>query len=228
MFCSKSAKSNDELISQLKERREIKSGKIEKVMRLVDRGDFAKDDLYEDCPQYIGYGATISAPNIHAFALEHLEDLLKEGNKVLDVGSGSGYLSTCFAYLVGKSGQVIGIDHIKELVDWSYSNIRKNHSDLLKSKRIQFIVGDGREGYAENGPYQAIHVGAAAKKTPQKLLDQLAPGGKLLIPVYSLSNPGTQTLEQIEKTEDGQIFRTKLMGVRFVPLTDKEVQWNED
>ena len=113
MFCSKSAKSNDELISQLKERREIKSGKIEKVMRLVDRGDFAKDDLYEDCPQYIGYGATISAPNIHAFALEQLEDVLKEGNKVLDVGSGSGYLTTCFAYLVGKSGQVIGIDHIK-------------------------------------------------------------------------------------------------------------------
>ena len=52
-------------------------------MRLVDRGDFAKDDLYEDCPQYIGYGATISAPNIHAFALEQLEDVLKEGNKVL-------------------------------------------------------------------------------------------------------------------------------------------------
>ena len=91
----------------------VKSAKIEKVMRLVDRGDFAKDDLYEDSPQYIGYGATISAPNIHAFALEHLEDVLKQGNKVLDVGSGSGYLSTCFAYLVGKSGQVIGIDHIK-------------------------------------------------------------------------------------------------------------------
>ena len=118
--------------------------------------------------------------------------------------------------------------NFKELVDWSHSNISKHHSDLLKSKRIQFIVRDGREGYAENGPYQAIHVGAAAKKTPQKLLDQLAPGGKLLIPVYSLSNPGTQTLEQIDKTEDGQIFRTKLMGVRFVPLTDKEVQWNED
>jgi protein-L-isoaspartate(D-aspartate) O-methyltransferase len=91
-----------------------------------------------------------------------------------------------------------------------------------------FQLGSGNISSNSSLNYQAIHVGAAAKKSPQKLLDQLAPGGKLLIPVYSLSNPGTQALEQIEKTEDGQIFRTKLLGVRFVLLTDKEVQWNED
>ena len=82
------------------------------------------------------------------------------------MGSGSGYLTVCFAQMVGTSGKVVGIDHIKELVEWSESNVKKNNKDLLND-RIKLVVGDGRQGYAQNGPYHAIHVGAAAPTLPQ-------------------------------------------------------------
>ena len=104
---------------------------------------------------------------MHAYALELLRDQLKEGNKALDVGSGSGYLTVCFAQMVGPAGKVVGIDHIQELVDWSESNVQKNHGDLLQNGRIKLVVGDGRQGYAQDGPYHAIHVGAAAPTLPQ-------------------------------------------------------------
>jgi protein-L-isoaspartate(D-aspartate) O-methyltransferase len=103
----------------------------------------------------------------HAYALELLRDQLKEGNKALDVGSGSGYLTVCFAHMVGESGKVIGIDHIKQLVEWSELNVKKNNSELLTSGRVKLVVGDGRLGYPQDGPYHAIHVGAAAPTLPQ-------------------------------------------------------------
>ena len=99
--------------------------------------------------------------------MELLENQLKEGHKALDVGSGSGILTTCFAHMVGPSGKVVGIDHIQQLVDWSISNVQKNHKDLLDSGRVKLVVGDGRLGYPQDGPYHAIHVGAAAPELPQ-------------------------------------------------------------
>merc|ERR1712110_78297 len=122
---------NEELITKLRANGVISSDKVEQVMKSVDRGDFCKHNPYSDSPQGIGYGVTISAPHMHAYALELLKDQLKEGNKALDVGSGSGYLTVCFAKMVGNKGSVLGIDHVKELVDWSESNVQKNHGDLL-------------------------------------------------------------------------------------------------
>ena len=112
--------------------------------------------------------------------MELLENQLKEGHKALDVGSGSGILTTCFAHMVGPSGKVVGIDHIQQLVDWSISNVQKNHQDLLESGRVKLVVGDGRLGYPQDGPYHAIHVGAAAPELPQ-----------------SVRFPGTQILREI-------------------------------
>ncbi|XP_029281638.1 protein-L-isoaspartate(D-aspartate) O-methyltransferase-like [Cottoperca gobio] len=152
-------------------------------MLATDRAHFSRCNPYMDSPQSIGYQATISAPHMHAYALELLHDQLYEGAKALDVGSGSGILSVCFARMVGAKGKVIGIDHIQELVDDSVTNVKKDDPSLITSGRIRLIVGDGRMGLTEEAPYDAIHVGAAAPNVPQALLDQLKPGGRLILPV---------------------------------------------
>ena len=145
----------------------------------VDRAHYAPHAPYQDSPQSIGHRATISAPHMHAAACESLLPFLKPGSKVLDVGSGSGYLTHVLAELVKPGGVVVGIEHIQPLVDIGTTNTRKSAEgrELMENGGIKYVKADGRLGWAEGAPYDAIHVGAAAAEFHQTLIDQLkAPG----------------------------------------------------
>jgi len=218
-----SGSTSAELISNMAKNGLISSSRVINAMKAVDRGNYVlnKRDAYEDSPQPIGHSATISAPHMHAHALENLLPYLNPGSKVLDVGSGSGYLCAVIHKLVGPNGKVVGIDHISELVNWSVENLKKDGlGDVVKDGSIVMVTGDGRKGYPKFAPYDAIHVGAAAPHLPQELVDQLASPGRMFIPVGDHS----QAIIQVDKDAQGNVTQKELFGVMYVPLTDEHKQ----
>lgn len=156
------------------------------------------------------------------------------GPRVLDIGSGSGYLTTVLAHLVGPGGKVVGVEHIQSLVDMANANVAKSEDGraMLESGRLRFVKADGRLGFIETegnddnndtggggkgkGYWDAIHVGAAAKEAHKELVDQLRAPGRLFIPV----GEEAQHIWVIDKMEDGSVVREKSFGVWYVPLTD--------
>ncbi|KAL1948970.1 hypothetical protein VTO73DRAFT_10776 [Trametes versicolor] len=221
---------NEELIANMAKAEIIHSDRVTAAMTKVDRANYVRyaNGAYEDSPQTIGYGATISAPHMHAHAVEHLLPFLKPGSRVLDVGSGSGYLTAVLYQLLqdpsdprSNDSKVVGIEHVSELVEWSVGNLRKDGlGSALDAGQIKVIAGDGRKGLPEDGPYDAIHVGAAAPTLPKELVEQLARPGRMFIPV------GTQTQQvlQIDKDADGNVTSKPLFDVLYVPLTDRDKQ----
>ena len=218
MFYRSSYNSMEDLCNGLKNKGYIQSPSVYNALMNVDRVDFAPRAPYEDSPQPINYNVTISAPHMHAYCLELLKDYLKPGNKALDVGFGSGYLTVAMSKMMEDKGTVVGVEHIKELCTFATENISKHNKKLLDEKKILLFVHDGREGYEELKPYNCIHVGAASEKIPQPLIDQLALGGRLVIPVGK-QNEG-QYINIIDKDQNGKTSTRRELSVRYVPLTD--------
>ena len=177
-------KTNATLISSLFNRA-FTDPAIRDVLLSQDRQNYCMGGAcYDDAPQPLSWGITISAPHMHARALSDLREKLRPGCSALDVGSGSGYLSVAMANLVGPSGRVVGIDHVADLVAWSIDNVRRDGKrPLLDSGRLRLLVADGFNGHPEGAPYDCIHVGAAPPTIPPALKQQLKPGGVLLLPV---------------------------------------------
>ena len=203
------------MVENLKEKRILKSEKVEEAMKAIDRKHYTRQNHYVDSPQSIGYNATISAPHMHAHTLELLKDVLRDGAAALDVGSGSGYLTACMAFMTAPSGYAVGIDRVAELTSQSIKCIQNDNPDLLRFN-LFMVTGDGRDGYAAKAPYDVIHVGGATPAVPQALYNQLKPGGRMIVPVGPKNE--NQYLEQHEKLRDGTIVKKQLMGVRYGPL----------
>lgn len=125
--------------------------------------------------------------------------------------------------MMDRKGTVVGIEHIQELTDFSIDNLKLNYKEALENKSIVMVCGDGRLGYPELGPYNAIHVGAAAPTIPEALVQQLAPGGKMIIPV---GPSGSQEIMLVRRdVASGKVTMKSLLDVRYVPLTSKDKQW---
>ncbi|OAV94969.1 protein-L-isoaspartate O-methyltransferase [Puccinia triticina 1-1 BBBD Race 1] len=226
---------NNELVQNLFANGLMKSTRVLEAMKHVDRANYllpgTRTYAYEDRPRSIGFGATISAPHMHANALENLLPFLKPGARVLDVGSGSGYMLACFHHLVkGPApnvspptiGFVLGIEHIPELAIQSIGNLRKDGlGPSLDNSEISVCSEDGRNPDPRHGgAWDVIHVGAAAPTVPESLLNQLNAPGRMFIPV----GEDNQAIYQIDKHSDGSITQHELYGVRYVPLTSLDSQ----
>jgi protein-L-isoaspartate(D-aspartate) O-methyltransferase len=159
---------------------------------------------YEDSALPIGNGQTISQPSIHARYLELLK--LTGHERVLEVGTGSGYQTVLLAHL---AAQVFSIERIPALLNGARDAITR-----AGVRNVSLLLGDGTLGWREYSPYDAILVSAAAPSVPQPLLDQLAEKGRLLIP---LGGQDVQTLAVVTK-RDGTVHREDVLPVRFVPL----------
>jgi protein-L-isoaspartate(D-aspartate) O-methyltransferase len=226
--------SNDELVENLQKNGVFHEPKVAEAMKAIDRKHYllpgTESEAYRDNPVPIGYRATISAPHMHAAAAERLWPVIKgkSAPKILDVGSGSGYLAAVFGALIPDAGKVIGIDYVQPLVDQSIKNLQKDPKTRawLESGKIVLKQGDGWAGDPRNAPFDAIHVGAGAESLPQALVDQLAPGGRIIIPVNSELWGFGQELLQVDKLEDGTVTKKSLMAVQYVPLV-KGVQLEE-
>jgi protein-L-isoaspartate(D-aspartate) O-methyltransferase len=199
----------EELIDHLEKGTQVLQDKTHKnAFVAIDRKDFVSTDyieeVYEDYALPIGHEQTISQPTTVAFMFELLDP--QEGDNVLDVGSGSGWTTALLSHIVGKKGNVIGVEKVLELVKLGQENIEKY--DLKNAE----IVQAGKElGYPKEALYDKILVSAAAKELPKELLEQLKVGGTMVIPVYD-------NIWQVKKTSDTDTEIKKFERFEFVPL----------
>ena len=171
----------------------------------------AQADSEADHPLDIGYGQTISQPFIVAAMTEALQ--LQGDEQVLEIGTGSGYQTAILCELLRSGGAVWTVEIVPELSRRAQEVLRE-----LGYQNVRFRVGDGALGWPEEAPYDAILVAAAPAVVPPALLEQLAPGGRMVIPVGP--KPDNQELQLWRKSpETGALERKPLMQVRFVPMT---------
>lgn len=196
------------------EHRNVSDPAVLQAMRKVPRHEFVPVRLYKraygDNPLPIGHGQTISQPYIVAYMTEQLD--LAPGDRVLEIGTGSGYQAAVLAMI---AREVVTIEIIGALAESAAVRLER-----LGFNNITAIHGDGYFGWPPRAPYDAIIVTAAAEHVPPPLVRQLKPGARMAIPVGQ--SGWTQNLLLVEKRSDGTIRTRNLMPVRFVPFTRKQ------
>ncbi len=194
--------------------RGIADERILAAFGVVPRERFVDPDLaaqaYSDRPLPIGFGQTISQPYIVALMVEAAR--IGSSDRVLEVGAGSGYAAAVISRIADR---VVGVERHRELADLSRERLAQ-----LGFSNVEIVEGDGTLGWPAGAPYDAIFAAASGREVPPSLVEQLAPGGRLVMPMGA---PGdVQRLILATKSPDGQIDRRDLGAVRFVPLIGAE------
>jgi protein-L-isoaspartate(D-aspartate) O-methyltransferase len=210
-------KQRKQIVESLEHLGYIKSQAVKKSMLKIRREDFVPKeylrDAYIDTPLPIPGNATISALHMHAISLENLD--LKPGDKVLEVGAGSGILLAYAREIVGEKGKVIGIEINPETYEFAKKNLKKTRY----WNKVKLVLGDGSLGLPKEAPFDKILISAAAPDFPKPLIEQLKVGGIILGMIGSPG--GHQELVRGEKMKDGKLRKQNLGGVIFVPLKGK-------
>ncbi len=200
-------RTNKELISSLEQSGVLKTPTIIEAFKAVDRACFVPSEFadyrYVDAPLSIGEGQTISQPWTVAFMLELLQP--KKGDKILDIGSGSGWSSALLAHIVGQSGLVLGLERKDELVDFGSQNLKKMGIKNAKIEKASDVLGIPGE------KFDAILVSASADDIPKELFSQLEITARLVIPIEN-------SIYLFEKISEDEITHQEFEGFRFVPL----------
>lgn len=204
------ASTNEELVDELTKGGYLKNPNLTQTFREIKREDFVppelKSEAYVNAPLPIGLDQTISQPLTVAFMLELL--LPQPGEKILDVGTGSGWQAALLAHAVGNNGKVIGLERLPELKEIAQANINK-YEDL--TPRVEIIQTDGSKGYEEEAPYDKIIAAATAAEIPEAWKEQLKVGGIIVAPVG-------ESVVSLNKIAADKFETKEYYGFVFVPL----------
>lgn len=201
----------DRLRGEIADQRVV--GAMERVPRELFVPEGSRDMAYEDVPVPIGHGQTISQPYIVAFMISALA--VRRSDKILEVGTGTGYQTAILAEL---AGYVVSVERLQSLAESAETRLTK-----LGYSNVNVVLADEKLGWRREAPYDAIIVAAAAPKLVRTFMDQMDDGGRLMIPVGSLENQ-----QLIRVTRSRETFAVDTMGAcRFVPLIGDDA-WSED
>jgi protein-L-isoaspartate(D-aspartate) O-methyltransferase len=203
----------DNLVNIMKNSGFLNDSKVESAIRKTPRHEFIPTSLqekaYEDTPILIMNSQTISQPSVVSRMTEWLD--VREDQKILEIGSGSGWQSAILSYLVGH-GKIYSVERHSDLVNFAKKNL-----DKLGINNVKVILGDGSLGLPKESPFDRIIITAACRKIPQSLFEQLSINGLLVAPVGEF----TQSLVLLKKTSQGIVEIKNESGYVFVPLLGK-------
>lgn len=206
--------SSKQLIDDLINEGYLMTPRIIDAFRKIDRADFvpeeSKLEAYVNAPLPIGYGQTISQPLTVAFMLELLKP--EKGDKILDIGSGSGWQTALLAEIVGASGQVFGLEIIKALKEFGKKNVAKY--GFIEKGIAKIIPVNGSIGFEKEAPFDKIIVGAMSSIAPKTFLGQLKTGGRLVIPYAG-------SVWLLVKKSEKEFEEYEYPGFAFVPLVER-------
>ena len=202
------------LINDLIKKGFLKDEKIIEAFSDIDRAEFLPENFYKeslsDVALPIGYGQAISQPSVVALMLSLLD--AREGQKVLDIGSGSGWTVALLCHIVGRNGYVGAIERIEKLLEWGKKNVDKyGYVKDGKEGQAEFFLADGSKGLSKRAPFDRILVSAFSDFIPPVLKEQLKIGGKMVIPIKN-------NLWFLEKKDSDKFEQKIYPGFSFVPL----------